>query len=484
MLRLFFFILFIMVCRLEGLHGQKHKFQQAINKFVKAEIFTNSSIGIAITDLRTGKMIASFDRDRSLIPASSMKLLTCAATMKSAGPQFSFVTPIYLASKGHENGVLHGDLLIQGMGDPSFGSYLLENNLSIENIADSIYFFLKGKGISILDGQIKVSQDYIKDIPENPEWLWYDLGNYYGAGCFGFNFLENTALVSIEAPKSASQTCEIVKVVPEVLEEQFCSHVQATKEDVVKDLYVLGTTQAGHYDIYGNIKCCGNGEQVLKAAIKDPAWTFSQMLVDRLRKRGLSVTEQYHPRPYQSIELLWNFRSQHLDKLIKRTLDKSVNLYAESFLHLLGNLKNGTTDRSEALKSLNKFWMDQGMDDSGVKFVDGSGLSPKNRMTARAMSKVLNVIYRDSSLKDFYLSVQDASKAGILSGRLGSVPGLAGKFRLKSGSMEGVRCFAGYIMAEGVPKYSLVLMINSYSCSSTEIRNKIADFLIHLSSII
>jgi D-alanyl-D-alanine carboxypeptidase/D-alanyl-D-alanine-endopeptidase (penicillin-binding protein 4) len=121
------------------LQGQRHKIQQTINKFVKAELLSSSSMGIAITDLRNGKMIASYDPNRSLIPASSMKILTCAATMKTAGKQFSFVTPVYLARKDFENGVLHGDLIIQGMGDPSFGSYWLENNLSFEQFAD-VYF--------------------------------------------------------------------------------------------------------------------------------------------------------------------------------------------------------------------------------------------------------------------------------------------------------------------------------------------------------
>ena len=124
------------------------------------------------------------------------------------------------------------------------------------------------------------------------------------------------------------------------------------------------------------------------------------------------------------------------------------------------------------------------MDDEGVKLFDGSGLSTKNKMTAKAMSKVLYSIHKDSSLTNFYLSLQDVTKAGILSGRLSNVSALTNRYRLKSGSMEGVRCFAGYILENGKPKYALVLMINSYSCSSTEIRNKIADFLIHLSSVI
>ncbi|HQX44020.1 MAG TPA: D-alanyl-D-alanine carboxypeptidase/D-alanyl-D-alanine-endopeptidase [Saprospiraceae bacterium] len=481
-------LIFIFILLIGGqqnvLQGQRHKIQQTINKFVKAELLSSSSMGIAITDLRNGKMIASYDPNRSLIPASSMKILTCAATMKTAGKQFSFVTPVYLARKDFENGVLHGDLIIQGMGDPSFGSYWLENNLSFEQFADSVFYLLRGLGITELNGQIRVNNDYIKDIPENPEWLWYDLGNYYGAGCFGFNFLENTAQISIEEPKTPNQVCEIVKVVPEALEEQFCSNVQATKEVVAKDLFVLGSTQADHYEVFGKIKCCGNGQVVLKAAIKNPAETFAAMLAAGLKKRGLLVTGSYQLKPYKSIELLWNYKSQNLEKLIKRTLDKSVNLYAESFLHLLGNLLNGTTVRADALKSMQKYWTDQGMDDEGVKLFDGSGLSPKNKMTAKAMSKVLYSIHKDSSLRDFHLSLQDVTKAGILSGRLSNVSSLSDRYRLKSGSMEGVRCFAGYILENGKPKYALVLMINSYSCSSTEIRNKIADFLIHLSSVI
>ncbi|MBK7695034.1 MAG: D-alanyl-D-alanine carboxypeptidase [Saprospiraceae bacterium] len=111
--------IFILLIEVNGMscRDRRHKIQQTINKFVKAELLSSSSMGIAITDLRNGKMIASYDPNHSLIPVSSMKILTCAATMKTAGKQFSFVTPVYLARKDFDNGVLHGDLLIQGMGD-------------------------------------------------------------------------------------------------------------------------------------------------------------------------------------------------------------------------------------------------------------------------------------------------------------------------------------------------------------------------------
>ncbi|MBK7695032.1 MAG: hypothetical protein IPI30_12100 [Saprospiraceae bacterium] len=61
---------------------------------------------------------------------------------------------------------------------------------------------------------------------------------------------------------------------------------------------------------------------VLKAAIKNPAETFAAMLAEGLKKRGLLVTGSYQLKPYKSIELLWNYKSQNLEKLIKRTLDK------------------------------------------------------------------------------------------------------------------------------------------------------------------
>lgn len=140
---------------------------------------------------------------------------------------------------------------------------------------------------------------------------------------------------------------------------------------------------------------------VLKAAIKNPAESFAAMLAEGLKKRGLLVTGSYQLKPYKSIELLWNYKSQNLEKLIKRTLDKSVNLYEKASCICWGNLLNGTTVRADALKSMQKYWTDQGMDDEGVKLFDGSGLSPKNKMTAKAMSKVLYSIDKDRASEIF-----------------------------------------------------------------------------------
>ena len=75
-------------------------------------------------------------------------------------------------------------------------------------------------GIKKIRGQITVNRDLITDIPENTEWLWYDLGNYYGAGCYSLNFMENAVKIYLQEQTRSGKICDIVKVIPSILEDK------------------------------------------------------------------------------------------------------------------------------------------------------------------------------------------------------------------------------------------------------------------------
>ncbi|MBK9271705.1 MAG: D-alanyl-D-alanine carboxypeptidase/D-alanyl-D-alanine-endopeptidase [Saprospiraceae bacterium] len=460
---------------------QSEKWQQSIDAWVKQEDFKNASIGICLMDIKSGKVMAGFDVERSLIPASTLKILSSYAAFSTAGKSYQFRTEFYLKVHMWSDSTCYADIVVIGQGDPSFGSYLLPGNKTLSEISDTVANLLKLRGIHQLVGRIIVQSTWQNDLPENPEWLWYDLGNYYGAGYFGFNVLENSASIDLNIPEEANQICEIIKVVPSCLWENYCSEAVVVETEPFESVYVMGSSPHRIYTVSGRIKKTKDKTISFYASMPNPAETYECILRDGLINRGVLFRDSLILSDIKTPELIYLHFSQSLDKLATRALHKSVNLYSESFLSLAGKYWTKNADRPTSLRQLRKFYLNKTENLDGVKIFDGSGLSPKNRMTALAMCGILQKIAIDQAGNHIHPYLPDVSQSGPLANKISKKSKLKGRYRLKSGSMEGVRAYAGYWMEGAHPKYSFCLMINNYNGGSEQIKKHIANFLIHLS---
>ena len=93
--------------------------RQIIDKFVSDPAFIPSSIGICITDVKTGETIASYNERQAVIPASTIKVITTATALRLYRPSFCLYTTVGHTGTIDETETLHGDLVIHGGGDPS-----------------------------------------------------------------------------------------------------------------------------------------------------------------------------------------------------------------------------------------------------------------------------------------------------------------------------------------------------------------------------
>lgn len=195
--RWFYCILFIVTCL--KANGQRLRHANShLEKFANLPELKSSSISICFRNVKTGKIVASLDEDRRLIPASTIKLVTTATVLSAAGENFRYHTQFSLRGIKKEDSTFEGNIEIRGSGDPSFGSGSFVATPRVEQIADTLSILLRNEGIAKINGGILIDHSFITDVPENPEWLYYDIANYYGAGVFGFNVLENTAFISLE----------------------------------------------------------------------------------------------------------------------------------------------------------------------------------------------------------------------------------------------------------------------------------------------
>ncbi len=151
----------------------------------------HSSVSLCILNSGSGETVYEFNALESQIPASVMKLVTTAAALELLGPEYRFHTRIgYTGSLNKNTGLLNGDIVITGGGDPSLGS---------EYFKEHYHDFLKNwiteimnLGIKSVDGRVLTDDSRYDYQPVPAKWLWEDAGNYYGAGAYGLSVFDNT----------------------------------------------------------------------------------------------------------------------------------------------------------------------------------------------------------------------------------------------------------------------------------------------------
>ncbi len=141
-------------------------------------------------------------------------------------------------------------------------------------------------------------------------------------------------------------------------------------------------------------------------------------------------------------------------------MKKSINLYGEAFAKTIAAEKNGLGSTHEGIKLIKQFWKEQGIETSALHMLDGSGLSPQNRVTTDALVTVLQYAKGRPWFNYYYDALP-----------------LYNQMKLKSGTIGGAKSFAGYHTAKDGTGYTVAIIVNNYEGSAGEIVKKMFKVL-------
>lgn len=466
--------------------GQQN-IQAAIKRLAGDPALKHAGLGVCVIDLTTGRMVAGHAPDRSLIPASSLKLLSTATAFNILGKDFRYQTDLQIQGSVNAEGILEGNVIIKGSGDPSLGSPEWDEAAGFETVIEKFKLALQQKGIRKIDGYIIGDDSYFSTAVIPKTWTFNDLGNYYAAGVHGLNLHDNLYYLSFRQVGQLGATPPVYSVVPSIPELHIVNEIESAGKYTGDNAYIYGIPFTYLRYIRGSIPV-GSRLFKIKGSIPDPPLFAAQQLEAALRQSGIEATmgatshrllamrQATDNRPLQT---LTTQPSPPLARIIERTLFKSVNLYAEALLHTIGKKQKGEGHTDAGLEAVYDFWESQNIDMGAAFLEDGSGLSPKNSISSRLMAQIL---YRMSGRKDF-----EAFRAAIPQG--GRTGNLSRKFRgaaaegriwAKSGTLARVRTYAGYAKTKSGKQYSFAIFLNNYSGRGSVMRQKLDQFLIEL----
>lgn len=449
-----------------GLAQVPQHIEKAVSKYTIDADLSNARISIVLHDLKNDQRLVEHGPSVLVAPASTLKVITTAAALKVLGPNYQFATE--LSHTGWiEGGVLKGDLIITGGGDPSLGSGYLDEPHQFKYVMREWVEATRKLGITTIEGGIVADASLFGPDGVPSSWMPKDLGNYYAAGSYGINIHDNLYYLQFQQGSQEGDATRVQSLVPDVPNFKMENQVRTGSPGSGDQAYIYSSAFQTDAYVQGTIPP-GAGIFTIKGSLPDPAAFLVHHFRNALKKAGIVAlnegTTRYDQHPQHKATLYHTTVSPPLIQLVHITNRESVNLYAECIGKTMAQITSGFP--------LQRFWEQTGIDVSSLHTADYSGLSQENAVTGRFMVDALRVIYSDEG---WYEQVRNSLSIGGVDGTLKSLfknSAARGKVYAKSGLIGGVRCYIGYLLMPNDDTYAFAVLAQGFSCSSREMSKK------------
>lgn len=455
---------------LSGVVYTQSALQQAVDNFAGTQVLRNFVVAVHVRDVADGRALASYRSEMSVIPASTQKLITTAVAMDVLGADHRFRTRL-VAAGPIEGGVLRGNLYIVGGGDPSLGSPYLEGVARAPQVIANWVAAINAHGITRIDGAVVGDGSYYGTDGAGSGWPWADLGNYYGAGSYGLNLNENSYTLYLNQRQQVGRTPPVLSTDPSVPGLTFTNELVSGPRGSGDQAYIYGAPFNYAAFIRGSIPV-GTGRFSIRGSIPDPALFTAQWLDRALEAAGIATVQS--PTTDREVGVApTTGKELHLDTspplavLIDRTNLTSNNLYAEALLREL-NKAAGSSELSSTAVIVD--WLQaRKIDTEGLQLQDGSGLSPRNFFSPQLLTALL----RDRAGQTRWrASIPLAGRTGSLQNVLRGTPA-EGRVWGKSGTVDGVRAYAGYVDRPDGRRLAYSIVVNNHTVPGGELNRLI-----------
>lgn len=458
------------------------KMYSAIESFKNDPDIMHSSWAVNVVKVADGKELLAVNSKQSLVPASALKILTTGAALSILGVDFCYETRIeYDGEIDTVNGVLKGNIYITGSGDPTLGSELFKGKNDSLTVTEAWAATIKNKGIKKITGSIIADASVFEEDMLPPTWIWSDMGNYYGAGACGLNFMDNKYTVYFNSGDNGSLT-KVVKIFPEIPGIEFVNNVKSGGSS--DNAFIYGSPYSYYRIAKGTIPPNKNNYDV-DGSMPDPSFFCAYNFKEALTKIGIEVfgeattvrilNEKNKIKPGLK-KTLHVYCSPSLDKIVYYTNFKSNNVYAESILKTLAVKKGFSGTTNSGTEVVKNFWKSKGVDIGGLYMADGSGLSRFNTVTVQLQVEVLRKLANEPYFEVFNKSLPVAGKSGSLSSMCkGSFA--ENNLRAKSGYITRVRAYSGYVKNKKGEELAFSIIVNNYDCPAGDMKFKMEKLM-------
>lgn len=442
---------------------------QSIDAYIAQPQFARADWGIAVRSLDSGKVIYAHNADRLFVPASNAKLFTAGLVLGTLGSATRIATTLYATStRVSAKGVLRGDLILYGRGDPSLG--LPETS---PDWADRFAAALAQRGIKRVEGNLIADATYFSGMPIGSGWEANDLQTWFGAVPSALDVQGN--LIRVRVARENRQCCSVT-VTPDAADVRVVNQTSATSNEALSlyrppgssTLYALGQMPARTRD------------HTYALSMPDPARAAANLLREAMARQGIVLAGQVHvitwPESDPALtqpgtQALASIDSPTLAELVDHTLKHSDNLFAQTLLLQSGvaaaqrsacsDTRKPDTSSGWALCALRGALAQAGIPPSAVLLSEGSGLARRDLVSPNAFVQWLAWANTQPWGPDLRNALPVAGVDGTLEFRLRDGAATA-NLQAKTGTLSHAYTLTGFVTAASGEHLVFSIMLNRY----------------------
>ena len=439
--------------------------------------------GVLAVDASTGEVLADWGSHRKFVPASNMKILVTVAALARHGPDHRFRTALHgTAAPDPGTGVLDGDLVLVGSGDPTLSARWWPDDVApLRALADS----LKAGGVREVTGRLVVDATGADSTSVPGSWMVFNLPWYYGAASGAFAVAEGETEVVVGGADRPGVPAT-VRAHPRGERGFLVSDVRtvaADSADGSAELHVSWLPESRRLVVRGTVDA--GAVDTLRLSTRDPVRQGAALLHRVLGEEGVTVRGGWEvrweeparpgaapsalPLPAPETRALAEIASPPLVEIARGVLEPSQNWIAEQLVRALGASDSTRAGWETGLAKAERILMEEvGVDSLDLSLRDGSGLSAYDLVTPRALVRTL----RWAGERPWGLAYREAlagpgEAESTLEERLVE---LEGRLQAKTGTISNVNSLSGLLVTDDGREVVFSILTNGSGLSSPTVR--------------
>ena len=433
--------------------AQKDDLTRALTQFENDPQLKAAINSLYVVNARTGEVVFDKNSTVGLAPGSTQKLVTVAAAYELLGKEFRYKTEFGILKTGTTP-----NLYIIPSGDPTLGSSRWQST-SEKNVLSRLLTAYKKKAGNVSKIFIQNNGWNYESIPDG--WVWQDIGNYFGAGAQALNWRENEFDLILKSGHKVGDKVMIIGTRPKLYSYKISSLLTSAPKGSGDNAYIYFPLNNNTGVVRGTIPV-NEDRFIISGALPDAQKQFALTVLDSLRSKRTvtSFSDIVIGNATGKFEVFHTEISPSFDSLVYWLNQKSINLYAEALVKTIGFQKAKTGSTEKGIELIKELWKSRGIDPLELNILDGSGLSPSNRVTTHAMVGILQYAKAQSWFSGFYKSLPEFND-----------------MKMKSGTIKDVKGFAGYHTSKAGTEYIFCFLVNNYNGPTSTLVQKMYKVL-------